>query len=45
MSLLDSHEGFKLHDKHTINEESYKIVMWQVGNLKYSRKDFEKIMT
>ncbi len=43
VNYLDSHDGFKLHSKKVI--EDGQIVMWKVGNNKYSRKDFEKIMT
>jgi len=43
--LLDKHEGFKLSNKKEIQDSDGSIIMWQVGNLKYSRKDFEKIMT
>jgi hypothetical protein len=45
VSHLDNHDGFKLHDKNLINSDDGLVVMWRVGNTKYSRKDFEKIMT
>lgn len=45
MKYLDTHEGFKLHDRNEVNEDDGLVVAWQVGNIKYSRKDFEKIMT
>ncbi len=42
---LDAHDGFKLNNRVNSFEKNEKIIMWQVGNTKYSRKDFEKIMT
>ena len=42
---LEAHDGFKLNNRVNTFEKNEKIIMWQVGNTKYSRKDFEKIMT
>ena len=42
---LDAHEGYKLQNRVIKLENNEKIVMWEVGNTKFSRKDFEKIMT
>jgi len=44
-AYLDTHEGFKLHDKVVVLDKEARMIKWKVGNIKYSRKDFEKIMT
>lgn len=41
---LDKHEGFNLSERKD-DDSNGRVVTWHVGNLKYSRKDFEKIMT
>jgi hypothetical protein len=46
VQLLNSHEGFKLHDRQEFSDATGgAVVTWKVGNTKYSRKDFEKIIT
>jgi hypothetical protein len=42
---MGANEGYQLRNQTNLIENDDKIVHWEVGNTKYSRKDFEKVMT
>ena len=45
VQCMGANEGYQLRNQTNLIENDDKIVHWEVGNTKYSRKDFEKVMT
>jgi len=45
VACLDGHPGFNLTNRRDLSTPGSRIVAWEVGNTRYSRKDFEKVMT
>ena len=45
VACLDAHAGFNLTNRRDLSTKESRTVAWEVGNIRYSRKDFEKVMT
>ena len=45
VACLDAHAGFSLTNRRDLSSLDSRTVAWEVGNIRYSRKDFEKVMT
>ena len=45
VACLDAHAGFSLTNRRDLSTHESRTVAWEVGNIRYSRKDFEKVMT